>query len=166
MSNAEICKKYRSKKAQQKKENDAIRKKLWRQNLKSDPAKYEQYRLSERVRKWQKKTNGETEENVETTPTRPISNEPCSSFSSKQILNRSISRADNNLPKSPNKKAEVIGKLVERYQVKLQFKKKNSGRPRKELNEEEKQWLVSFFISQRHKLHQPWSKRQCLRGKG
>ena len=68
-----------------------------------------------------------------------------SSFTNKQTLHRSLSRADNHLPKSPHKKAEIIEKLVEKYQVKMPFKNFKRGRPRKDLNEEEKQWLETFL---------------------
>ena len=68
-----------------------------------------------------------------------------SSFSTKQSLHRSLSRANNFFPKSPHKKAEVIEKLAEKYKVKFQFKKSTRGRPRKDLNEEEKQWLIEFL---------------------
>ena len=52
---------------------------------------------------------------------------------------------NNLLPKSPHKKVEVIEKLAEKYQVKFQFKKGSSGRPRKDLNKEEKDWLIEFL---------------------
>ena len=68
-----------------------------------------------------------------------------SSFSTKQSLHRSVSRLNNLLPKSPHKKVEVIEKLAEKYQVKFQFKKGSSGRPRKDLNKEGKDWLIEFL---------------------
>ena len=42
------------------------------------------------------------------------SSSPGSSFSNKQTLYSSLSHADNDLPKGPHKKAEVIKKLVEK----------------------------------------------------
>ena len=68
-----------------------------------------------------------------------------SSFSTKQSLHHSVSRLNNFLQKSPHKKVEVIEKLAEKYQVKFQFKKGSSGRPRKDLNKEEKDWLIEFL---------------------
>ena len=38
----------------------------------------------------------------------------------------------------------MIKKLVEKYQIKFQFKKSACGRPRKDLNEEERNWLIVF----------------------
>ena len=68
-----------------------------------------------------------------------------SSFSNKQSLHRSLSRANNFLPKSPHKKTDVIEKLAEQYKVKFNFKKSARGRPREDLNEEEKLWLIEFL---------------------
>ena len=72
------------------------------------------------------------------------SSSPGSSFSNKKTLHRSLSRADNHLPKSPHKKAKIIEKLVEKYYVKIPFNTKR-GRPWKYLNEEEKKWLETFL---------------------
>ena len=46
-----------------------------------------------------------------------------SSFSNKQSLHHSLSHAENFLPKSPHKKAEVIEKLADQYKVKFKFKR-------------------------------------------
>ena len=44
------------------------------------------------------------------------------SFSCKQTLYRSIVRADLHLPKSPNKKAEVIQRLATKYKLRKNLK--------------------------------------------
>ena len=49
------------------------------------------------------------------------------------------------MPKSPHEKAEIIEKLVEKCHVKIPFNTKR-GRPRKDLNEEEKKWLETFLF--------------------
>ena len=69
------------------------------------------------------------------------SSSPDSSFRNKQTLHRSLSRADNHLPKSLHKKAEVIEKLVENYLVKILFNTKRG----KDLKEEEKNGLKIPF---------------------
>ena len=104
--------------------------------------KYEQYKVNERYRKLQNK-----EKTVEVEEAGQCSSNasPDSSFTNKQTLHHSLSRTDNHLPKSPLKKAEVIEKLVEKYQVKIPFKNTKRGRPRKDLNEEEKDWLENFL---------------------
>ena len=122
------------------KKNDVLRKKLWCTKLKENPMKYEQYKVNERYRKLQNKEN----KAVEVEAAGQCSSSPDSSFSNKQTLHCSLSRADNHLPKSPHRKAEVIEKLVEKYHVKIPFNTKR-GRPCKDLNEEEKKWLETFL---------------------
>ena len=56
-----------------------------------------------------------------------------------------MSHANNFLPESPHKKAEVIEKLAEKYKVTFNFKKSARGRPRKDLNKEEKRRLNKFL---------------------
>ena len=68
-----------------------------------------------------------------------------SSFSNKQSLHCSLSHANNFLPKSPHKRTEVIKKLAEKHKIKFNFKKSARGRPHKDLNEEEKRWLIEFL---------------------
>ena len=102
--------------------------------------KYEQQKVNEWYCKLQNKEN----EVVKVEEAGQCSSSPDSSFSNKQTLHRSLSHADNHLPKSPHKKAEVIEKLVEKYHVKIPFNTKR-GRPRKDLNEEEKKWLETFL---------------------
>lgn len=117
------------------------------------PQQYETYKMNERYRKLKKVTEN-SDIIMETTETNspsivlssPSSSSiPKSSFSTKQSLHRSLSRVNNILPKSPHKKVEVIEKLAEKYQVKFAFKKAASGRPRKSLIDEEKEWLIEFL---------------------
>ena len=61
------------------------------------------------------------------------------------MLYCSLSRAHYFLPKSPHKKDGVIEKETEKYKVKFNFKKGPRGRPGKDLNEEEKRWLIEFL---------------------
>ena len=61
-----------------------------------------------------------------------------SSFSWKETLYRSITRAHLHLPKSPNKKNWSYAKACDTIQIKYKLR----GRRRKELNEDEKIWLI------------------------
>ena len=71
---------------------------------------------------------------------------PDCSFSIKQTLHRSLYCADNHLPKSPRKKAEVIKISVEKHHVKIPFTAKR-GKSRKDLTgEEKKNGLKHFFL--------------------
>ena len=56
-----------------------------------------------------------------------------------------MSRANNFLPKRPHKKTEIIEKLAEKYKVRFNFKKSTCSKPGKDLNEEEKHWLIEFL---------------------
>ena len=100
------------KKVNKKRKNDAIRKKL-----KKNPMKYEQCNLNEQYHKLQNKEN----KAVELEGAGQCSLSPDSSFSNKHHI---LSRDDKHLPKSTHKKAEIIEKSVEKYQVKipLQYK--------------------------------------------
>ena len=69
---------------------------------------------------------------------------PGSAFLCRQSLHRIYSRVDLHLPKSPNKKAEIIQRLATKYKLRIDFQE-NRGRPRKELNEEKKIWLIEFL---------------------
>ena len=60
---------------------------------------------------------------------------PLTSFSTKQARARSISRAGKALPKSPRKKAEVLGSLAKKYQLRIVMNKKR-GLKAKELTDE------------------------------
>ena len=57
LKNAKKCKLYRSIESEEKKKNDALRKKVWHAKLKENPMKYEQYKANERYRKLQNKEN-------------------------------------------------------------------------------------------------------------
>ena len=151
---------YRSKESEQKKKNNALRKKLWRAKLKENPLKYEQYKVNERYRKLQKKEN----KAVEVEEAGQCSSSPDSLFSNKQTLHRNLSGADNHLPESPLKKPKIIEKLVEKYHVKIPFNTKR-GRPRKDLNEEEKKWLETFFSHREVSCTNPGRKEHVHVGK-
>ena len=59
--------------------------------------------------------------------------------------------------KGSHKKAEVIEKLVEKYHVKIPFNTKR-GRPRIDLNEEEKKWFQTFLSRSKVSYTDPGSK--------
>ena len=48
---------------------------------------------------------------------------PASYFSTKQSRYRSLWRAEDNLPKSPNKKMEVLGSLAKKYTIRIIYQK-------------------------------------------
>ena len=137
------CKLYRSRGSEQKKKNNDLRKKLWRTKLKQNPMKSSSISLTNDTANYKTKKRKQLKcKKLE----EEHSSSQDSSFSNKQTLHRSLSRADNHLPKSPHKKAEVIEKLVEKYHVKISFNTKHR-RPREDLNEEEKNGLKQSFLA-------------------
>ena len=60
-------------------------------------------------------------------------------FSCKQTLYRSIAKV-----KSPNEKAEVMQRPATKYKLRIDLKE-NRGRRNKEINEDEKIWLIEFL---------------------
>ena len=70
--------------------------------------------------------------------------EETSAFSTKQSRCRSLKRAEEGLPKSPNKKMEVIGSLAKKYKMRIALAKKR-GRKYEDLSEGEVQWLKNYL---------------------
>ena len=113
--------------------------------MKKDHAQYEKYKKDERLRKWAAKKKKKADDpNIQTIASDSASSTPGSAFSCKQSLHRSLSRANQHLPKRPNKKAEVIQRLATKYQLRVNFKE-TRGRTCKELVEEEMIWLIEFL---------------------
>ena len=82
-------------------------------------------------------------EEVSRETTRPVlQNE--SAFSTKQSRSRSLKKAADHLPESPRKKVEIIQSLASKYQIRIKMHE-NRGRPRKELSEEKKDWMIEFL---------------------
>ena len=119
--------------------------------MKQDQERYGKFKENDKLRKWAAKENKEGEVivteavNVEVRVQDETSTQTRgSAFQSRQTLHRSLSRADSHLPKSPHKKAEIMQRLATKYKLRIIFQQ-NRGRPRKELNEEEKIWLIEFL---------------------
>ena len=74
----------------------------------------------------------------------PTMQESGSAFSTKQSRSRSLKKADEHLPNSPRKKVEIIKNLASKYQIRIKMNEKR-GRPRKELNDDKKAWLIDFL---------------------
>ena len=146
-----------------KTEKEQIRKQRWRQNLKENPSKYNKYLENERlqknysnVMKSQKSRassslNSQTpeasgiraSEEVLRETTRPVPQNE-SVFSTKQSQSRSLKKAADHLLQSPRKKVEIIQGLASKYQIRKKMQE-NRCRPRKELSEEKKDWMIEFL---------------------
>ena len=139
LKNREYCRKYRHKNLEELRKRDKERKKLKRDNCKFfHRDKYEEYKEKDRERKAAKKAK-----TVLTDPPKtPVSQS--SSFKHNCTKIRSLKKADNALPRSPNKKKEIISSLASKYQLRIaQIHKKRPGPKCKGLTEEQIQWLVT-----------------------
>ena len=80
--------------------------------------------------------------NISDSPKTPITQS--SSFQHKCTKIRSLKKAENALPQSPNKKKEIIASLASKYQLRIALiQKKRPGPKQKALTEEQIQWLVA-----------------------
>ena len=114
LSNEEKCKLYRGKRSEQNKKNNVLCEKLQRVKLKENRITQDSVRSANDTANYKQRNRAAEVEEVD-----QCSSSPDSSFSNKQTLHRSLSSADNYLPKRPHKMAEVIEKLVEKYHVKI-----------------------------------------------
>ena len=69
---------------------------------------------------------------------------PTSYFSIKQSHYRSLRRAEDNSPKGPNKKMEVLGSLTKKYKIAIALSK-NKGQKYEDLSEEQIDYLKGFM---------------------
>ena len=174
----------------EKKEKERLRKQKWRQQLKKNAAKYNQFLKDDRLRKnyanLMKKTtqtppslpstreeplSSTSQESLSSNNRQPSSNDQSSSqpinqtltpqipsaFSTKQSKSRSLKKADDHLPQSPRKKAEIIQILASKYQIRIKLHE-NRGRPRKQLSQEKKDWLINFLGRSDMKFTNPGGK--------
>ena len=100
--------------------------------------KYEEYKKKDREGKAAEKAKNILNDSPKT----PVSQS--SSFRHNCTKIRSLKKADNALPQSPNKKKEIISSLASKYQLRIaQIQKNRPGPKRKGLTEEQIQWLVT-----------------------
>ena len=139
ISNAEKCRRYREKHRDKYRKADALRKKHKIAMMKVKDPKANEFRLKlqpEKKREYRKKVN-EAKENQ----TPPSSAE--SYFSNKSVKCRSLKKAVVALPKSPNKRHEIVQSLSQKFSLRIKLtSNKKQGRPENELSPEETEWLI------------------------
>ena len=147
ISNAEKCKRYRARHQSKYREADALRKRHGRLLLKhtnpgADAARLSDQKIKKRIYRERKK-NGCIQDaattNLPTTPSIGTS----SAFSQRHIKSRSLRKVESVLPKSPRKNPEIVESLAKKFQIRIQYK--STGRPKDDLKEEEKTWLIEFL---------------------
>ena len=142
LTNAERCKRYRTKDIEAYRKKDALNKRYGKKRLKDQAEKKRLYRLrknfSSNATTNAANSNAQTEQQPTSTPEIPptptlpqpipsstassssvvsstpstATSTPASSFKHKSTRSHSLKRAENALPKSPGKKLEVVQKLV------------------------------------------------------
>ena len=139
LKNREYCRKYRQKNLEELRKRDKERKKLKRDNRKFFHCdKYEEYKKKDRERKAAQKAKTIITDSPKTPVSQP------SSFQHHCTKIRSLKKADNALPRSPNKKKEIISSLASKYQLRIaQIHKNRAGPKCKGLTEGQSQWLVT-----------------------
>ena len=144
-ANAERCKRYREKNADEYKINDVSTKKRARLVLKTDKSKYEAYKKKERERKQLAKIRKDiARRNEQNHHEHEESLSPSTSFSNLAIKSRPIKKAKKSLPQSPRRKKEAIKSLASKFNVKIQLAEKARGK-KNGLSEEENQCVTNFL---------------------
>ena len=142
--NKDYCKRYRMNHLNEYRSNDANRKRHQRLlNKTTNPLLHEELKKKNRERmrcsRDEKRTQQKEESRAAAAP-----EQEASAFSTKQSRCRSMRRAEDGLPKSPNKKMEVIGSLAKKYQIRIAFATKR-GRKYEDLSEKEVEWLKIYM---------------------
>ena len=143
-TNGERCKKHREDNKDEYRKSDRERKQLSRKIEKIlDPKKYELKKKNERERLRLYRLKKKIERNTPVTPS-DFTPTPESSFTTKQSLSRSLKKAKQALPTSPNKQKQVVTCLAKQFRLKIEYDE-TRGRKPNILNAEKLIWLENFF---------------------
>ena len=153
-SNAEKCRKYREKKKENYRKNDALRKKHSRLLLKlKDKGEYNLQKEKEKLRKRaeREKKKISSEPIPPATPTAASTLEPSTSasgsssaFKHRCTKQRYMKKIEKYLPKSPAKRREVLGEIANKFCVKIDFSKRR-GKMKDTLTNDEQVWINKFL---------------------
>ena len=137
--NADYCRAYQKKKAEEYGRKDRARKKFQRDYRKyvSNPAKYEEFKRRDRERKAAKKASELATYSKET-----LSSPPSSSFKHYATKVRSLKKVENALPNSPRKKAEIVTSLASKFNLRIAAPRNKSGKLKQTLTEKQVRSLV------------------------
>ena len=141
LSNAERCRRYRSKHAEKYKKDDALRKRHERATAQLNSEKNSDRLFIQAMKKQiyrsklkQRKAEAEATASSETNLTEKDggnmsrdtteSDMPTSAFKHKSTKCRSLRKAQESLPKSPSKRTEVVKEIAKTY-LRLDYKKKS-----------------------------------------
>ena len=163
LNNAKYCKKYRQKNL----EKMTRRERSLNASTESivSPKKYEEYLRKERERK-KKPVYSFLANEPEPNDSASNMNTPSpSAFKHVSTKSRSIKRVESALPKSPHKRNEVVSSIAEKYKLRINLVKNKGGRPRKDLSDEQKQWLRNALDRSDLSMMNPGKKDNVYVGK-
>ena len=86
-------------------------------------------------------------------------NESNSSFKHKQTKYRSLKKADQALPNSPNKRKEIVKNLATKYEIRINLNESTKGRKATLLTNEEEHWIVNALLLF---FHVSWKIYHCF----
>ena len=144
-STPERCKKYRQKHKEIYRVKDALRKRNYRQKIKTNPIANEERSRVQREKK--QKYRQRVKESIATATAANLmtdQNDDCA-FPQAHIRSRNIQKVAKTLPKSPRKRNEVISALANKFKLCMKPTHSKAGRPKNELTESEKEWLKKRF---------------------
>ena len=126
ISNAEKCRRYREKHQDEYKKRDVLRKRHTIATIKVKDSVTNEIRLKiqrDKKREYRKRIN-----ELKTKENNPPSDSPNSSFSNKAVKSRSLKKVVDALPKSPNKRTEIVQSLSKKFNLRIKFMNKKPGR--------------------------------------
>ena len=97
----------------------------------------------------------------------PISDSTEEGFSQRSSHLRSVRKAEKSLPRSPRKRNAVVSSLTKKFQLRVlpQDSQSNRGRPKQDLDANEKSWLIDFLDRQDITYTTPGKRDQVYMGK-
>ena len=144
VSVAERCKKYRQLHQKEYREKDALRKTHQRMIMKiTNPVANEERLRIQRLKKQEYRQRIKAAKQDVATP---VQEPGPSAFSQHHIKSRSLQKVEKSLPKSPRKRSEIVGALVDKFQLRIKLTGKSKrGRPKNEFTTDELAWLLEFL---------------------
>ena len=112
----------------------------------------------EKKREYRKKVSGLKSKEIQSLP-------ESSSFSNKTIKCRSLKKAVDALPRSPNKRIEIVQSLSKKFNLRIVLNNKIPGRPSNDLSEDEVERLCKFMERPGITCNNPGKKDQRYIGK-
>ena len=158
---AERAKHYREKNKEKVRERETLRKKLRRAEMEVfNPEKNKARLLKERLYKREYRKITKDQPSL-------ISDSIEEGFSQRSSHTRSVRKAKKSFPRSPRKGNTAVSSLAKKFQLRIlpQHSQSNRGRPKQDLDADEKSWLIDFLDRQDITYTTPGKRDQVYMGK-